>query len=85
MNIREKLALKDQIDARNDARWKEFFDAMGVHNALEIQARGIMGSLNILADHYHVPRNTLLEQLLGMLQAAEGYTPDWAKGGVISE
>lgn len=69
MNTHEKLALKDQIDARNNARIAEFLDVMGVHKALETQARATLGSLQILADHYHIPCNSLLEQLIILLQA----------------
>lgn len=74
MTTRDKLALKDQIEARNNARIAEFLDTLGVHKALETQARATLGSLQILADHYHIPRNTLLDQLITMLQAADGYT-----------
>lgn len=69
MNTREKLAMKDQIEARNEARIKEFFDVTGVHKALEVQTRATLGSLDILSNHYHIPRNSLLEQLIIMLRA----------------
>lgn len=69
MNTREKLAMKDQIEARNNARIKEFFDVNGVHKALEVQTRATLSSLDILSNHYHIPRNSLLEQLVIMLRA----------------
>ena len=68
MNTRDKLAMKAKIEARNDARIKEFLDVTGAHKALEVQTRATVGSLEILSNHYHIPRNSLLEQLIIMLQ-----------------
>lgn len=71
MKIRDKLELMKEMDEREKARINAFLNAVGAHKALEIHATAVMGSLDILAQHYNVPRAELLEQLIIMLQAAE--------------
>lgn len=76
MEIRDKLELMKEMDERNEARRKAYLETVGAHKALEIHATGIMGSLDIMAQHYNVPRTELLDQLIIMLQAAETNGPE---------
>ena len=69
MTIREKLALKEQMDKRNEERVRAYLKTVGAHGAIEIHARAVLGSLDILAQHYHVDREELLDLLVSTLWA----------------
>lgn len=71
MKIREKLTLLQEVEARNEARRQEYIRTCGAHSAIEISARAILGSLDILAQHYNVDRAELLELLVNTLWAME--------------
>lgn len=69
MTIHEKLILKEQADKRNEERVRAYLNTVGAHDAIEIHARAILGSLDILARHYHVDREELLDLLVSTLWA----------------
>lgn len=69
MTIRERLALRDEAEKRNNERIHAYLKTVGAHGAIEIHARAIIGSLDILAQHYHVDREELLDLLVSTLWA----------------
>lgn len=69
MTIKEKLALRDEIEKRNEERIKAYMQTAGVHTALEIHAKSIIDSLDILAERYMLPREELLDALNDTLRA----------------
>ena len=69
MTITEKLKLQKEIEARNEARRQQYIRTCGVHSAIEVSARAIMDSLDILAQHYNVTREELLELLVNTMWA----------------
>lgn len=69
MTTIEKLRLQEEIEARNEERRQQYLRDCGVHSAIEISARGIMDSLDILAQHYNVRREELLELLVNTMWA----------------
>lgn len=69
MTIREKLALHEEAEKRNRERVDAYLKTIGAHGAIEIHARAILGSLDILAQHYHVDREELLDLLVDTLWA----------------
>lgn len=71
MSTIEKLMLQEEIEARNEARRQDYIRTCGVHSAIEISARAILDSLDILAQHYNVPRSELLDLLVNTMQAAQ--------------
>lgn len=74
MNTREKLALHDEVEKRNEERIKAYMQTAGVHTALEIHAKSIIDSLDILAERYRLPREELLESLIETLYATNLFT-----------
>ena len=71
MTTREKLILKEQADKRNEERVRAYLMTVGAHGAIEIHARAVLGSLDILAQHYDVTRAELLELLVNTLWAMQ--------------
>ena len=71
MTIREKLALHDEAEKRNNERIHAYLKTVGAHGAVEIHARAILGSLDILAQHYGVKREALLDLLVSTLWAMQ--------------
>ena len=71
MTTIEKLRLHKEIEARNEARRQQYIRECGVHSAIEISARAILDSLDILAQHYHVTRAELLELLVNTMWAVQ--------------
>lgn len=71
MTIREKLALHDELEKRNNERIHAYLKTEGAHGAIEFLARAILGSLDILAQHDGVKREALLEQLVDTLWAMQ--------------
>lgn len=69
MTTIEKLRLMDEMEARNEERRQQYIRTCGVHSAIEISARAILDSLDILAQHYNVPRAELLELLVNTMWA----------------
>ena len=68
---REKLALHDESEARNEERRKTYMQTVGVHTALEIHAKAILDSLDVLAGRYHLKRDELLDELISTLYATD--------------
>lgn len=79
MTTIEKLKLMEEMEARNEARRQEYIRTCGVHSAIEISARAILDSLDILAQHYNVTRPELLDLLVNTMQAAQ-QTDDQERG-----
>lgn len=81
MSIREKLTLKDEIEARNEAREREFLQARTLgkfsetvcdfNKTVNDAAEAIHSGIDILAKHYGVERSELLELLVNTLWAQE--------------
>lgn len=71
MTIREKLALHDEAEKRNEERLKLYLETVGAYKAIEISARAVLGSLDVLAQQYDVKRAELLEQLVNTLWAMQ--------------
>lgn len=71
MTIREKLALKEQMDKRNEERVRAYLKTVCAHGAIEIHARAVLGSLDILAQYYDVTRAELLELLVNTMWAMQ--------------
>lgn len=69
MTTTEKLKLMKEMEARNEARRQQYIRDSGVHSAIEVSARAILDSLDILAQHYNVTRDELLELLVDTLWA----------------
>lgn len=74
MTIQEKLALHDEVEKRNEERIKAYMQTAGVHTALEIHAKSIIDSLDILAERYRLPREELLESLIDTMRATLQFT-----------
>ena len=71
MKTAEKLNLMKEMEARNEERRQQYIRTCGVHDAIEISSRAILGSLDILAQHYNVTRPELLELLVNTMWAQE--------------
>lgn len=76
MNIREKLELQKEIDARNADREREFLRGLedyveAVHKTIEVYAEAIHSCIDITAQHYGTGRAELLDLLIVTLQAKE--------------
>lgn len=71
MSTTEKLKLMKEMEDRNEARRQEYIRTCGVHSAIEISARAILDSLDILAQHYNVTRGELLELLVNTMWAKQ--------------
>ena len=71
MSTTEKLKLMKEMEDRNEARRQEYIRTCGVHSAIEVSARAIIDSLDILAQHYGVYRAELLELLVNTMWAQE--------------
>lgn len=71
MNTRKKLQQMKEMEARNEARRKAYLETVGIHGAIEIHARAILGSLDILAQHHNLPRSELLELLVNTMWAMQ--------------
>lgn len=69
MTTIEKLKLMEETEARNEERRQQYLRTCGVHSAIEISARAILDSLDILAQHYNVTRPELLELLVNTMWA----------------
>lgn len=67
MTIREKLALHDELEKRNNERIRNYLDNLGACGAIEPLARAILGSLDILAQQYAMERGELLGLLCSTL------------------
>lgn len=73
MTATEKLALHDEVEKRNEERIRAYMQTAGVHKALEIHAKSIIDSLDILAERYMLPRGELLDALIDTLRATEQF------------
>ena len=73
MTTRERLTVHEMIEARNEARIKAYMRAASVHTALEIHAKAIIDSLDILAERYRLPRAELLESLIDTLYVTDQF------------
>lgn len=71
--IREKLALRDEVEKRNKERINAYMRTAGIHTTLEIHAKSIIESLDILAERYRLPREELLDALIATLQATNQF------------
>ena len=80
MTINEKLALRDEVEKRNEERINAYMHTAGIHTVLEIHAKSIIDSLDILAERYRLPREELLEALIATLQATHQFTSQQTEG-----
>lgn len=71
MTTRKKLECMKEMEARNEARRKAYLETVGIHGAIEIHARAVLGSLDILAQHHGLKRAELLEVLVNTMWAME--------------
>ena len=74
MNIRKKLELQKEIDARNADREREFLQAQKVedmHRTVESFAEAIHSGIDILAKHYGAERSEPFELVIDTMQAME--------------
>ena len=67
MTTIEKLKLMEEMEARNEARRQQYIRDCGAYDAIQISARGIMASIDILAKHYNLERNELFELLVNTM------------------
>lgn len=64
MSTTEKLNLMKEIEGRNETRRQEYLRTCGARDAIDVTARAIIESLDLLARNYNVPRSELLELLV---------------------
>ena len=73
MKVSEKLAIMQEVRERNEARIRAFIgecsDVKSLASALEIHAGAVNGSLEILSDHFGVPKVALFDQLTDTVRA----------------
>lgn len=74
MEMRDKLALMDEINSRNDAKVAEYIEKQrveNIHRTIEIYARAAFEAMDNLAGGDHVKRADLIELLHSTMQAME--------------